>query len=149
MADENTIKKKYMKLIPVMTERSKRIWAATEAFALGRGGISAVSRATGIHRNTIARGIGELESPEMLAPDRIRRQGGGRKRSSVIDTTLIEDLEHLIDPVTRGDPESPLRWTCKSLRKIVGRIETQGTPGEPYRRGGSLARNGVQPSGQP
>jgi len=109
-----------------MTERSKRIWAATEAFALGRGGISAVSRATGIHRNTIARGIGELESPEMPAPDRIRQQGGGRKRSSVIDTTLIEDLERLIDPVTRGDPESPLRWTCKSLRKLSDELKRKG-----------------------
>ena len=93
MADEKTIKEKYMMLIPMLTERSKRIWAATEALALGRGGISTVSRATGIHRNTIAKGIGQLESPETLAPDGIRRQGGGRKRSSVIDTTLMEDLE--------------------------------------------------------
>lgn len=126
MADEKTIAKKYMKLIPVMTERSKRIWAATEALAHGRGGISVVSRATGIHRNTIAKGIGELESPETLAPDHIRRQGGGRKRSSVIDTTLTEDLERLIDPVTRGDPESPLRWTCKSLRKLSDELERKG-----------------------
>ena len=109
-----------------MTERSKRIWAATEALALGRGGISAVSRATGIHRNTIAKGIDQLESPETLAPDRIRREGGGRKRSSVIDTTLIEDLERLIDPVTRGDPQSPLRWTCKSLRKLADELERKG-----------------------
>jgi len=126
MADEKTIKEKYMRLIPVMTERSKRIWAATEAHALGRGGISAVSRATGIHRNTIAQGIRQLEAPETLAPDRIRRQGGGRKRSSVIDTTLIEDLERLIDPVTRGDPESPLRWTCKSLRKLADELKSKG-----------------------
>jgi hypothetical protein len=126
MADEKTIKEKYRKLIPVMTERSKRIWAATEALAVGRGGISAVSRATGIHRNTIAKGIRELESPETLAPDRIRREGGGRKRSSVIDTTLTEDLERLIDPVTRGDPQSPLRWTCKSLRKLADELQRQG-----------------------
>jgi len=126
MADEKTIREKYIRLMPVMTERSRRIWAATEALALGRGGISAVSRATGIHRNTIARGVSDIESPETLAPDRIRRHGGGRKRSSVIDTTLIEDLEHLIDPVTRGDPESPLRWTCKSLRKLSDELARKG-----------------------
>jgi hypothetical protein len=126
MADEKTIKEKYRKLIPVMTERSKRIWAATEALALGRGGISAVSRATGIHRNTIAKGEKELESPETLVPERIRRPGGGRKRLWVIDLTLREDLERLIDPVTRGDPDSPLRWTCKSVRKLSDELEQKG-----------------------
>ncbi len=112
-----------MKLLPVMTERSIRIWAATEAKALGRGGVSAVSRATGINRNTIAKGLKELESPETLAPDRIRRAGGGRKRTSVIDPTLMRDLERLIDPQTRGDPESPLRWTCKSVRKLADELK--------------------------
>lgn len=115
-----------MKLVPVMTERSRRIWAATEALAIGRGGISAVERATGIDRNTIAKGINEVESPETLAPDRIRRGGGGRKRSSIIDATLRDDLERLIDPVTRGDPKSPLRWTCKSVRKLSGELGLQG-----------------------
>jgi hypothetical protein len=126
MAEEKVIKEKYIKLIPVMTERSKRIWAATEALALGWGGISAVSRATGIDRNTIAKGIRQLDMPETLAADRIRRPGAGRKRSSVIDPTLIEDLERLIDPLTRGDPESPLRWTCKSVRKLAAELGRQG-----------------------
>jgi len=126
MAEEKIIREKYMKLVPVMTERSKRTWAATEALAIGRGGISVVSRATGIDRNTIAKGIRELDTPETLATDRIRRQGGGRKRSSVIDTTLTRDLEHLIDPVTRGDPESPLRWTCKSVRKLSAELGRKG-----------------------
>ena len=112
-----------MKLLPVMTERSRRIWAATEAQALGRGGIAAVSRATGMDRNTIAKGLRELESPETLAPERIRRAGGGRKRSSVVDPSLIEDLERLIDPQTRGDPQSPLRWTCKSVRKLADELK--------------------------
>jgi len=115
-----------MKLLPVMTERSKRIWAATEAQALGRGGISAVSRATGMDRNTIAKGVREIESPETLAPERIRRPGGGRKRASAIDSTLMEDLERLIDPVTRGDPTSPLRWTCKSVRKLSDELGHKG-----------------------
>ena len=115
-----------MKLLPVMTERSRRIWAATEAQALGRGGIAAVSRATEIDRNTIAKRLMELESPETLAPERIRRAGGGRKRSSVVDPSLIEDLERLIDPQTRGDPESPLRWTCKSVRKLAEELKRKG-----------------------
>jgi hypothetical protein len=126
MADEQQIREKYVKLRPVMTERSRRLWAATEAHALGRGGVSAVSRATAISRNTIMRGIKELESPETLAPERIRRPGGGRKPTSVIDPTLMQDLDALIDPMTRGDPESPLRWTCKSLRKLATELKRKG-----------------------
>lgn len=126
MADERSIREKYMKMLPVLTERSKRIWAATEAQSLGRGGISAVSRATGINRNTIAQGLRELQSPETLAPDRIRRPGAGRKRASVVDPTLGRDLDRLIDPLTRGDPESPLRWTCKSLRKLASELAPMG-----------------------
>jgi hypothetical protein len=126
MADEKNIREKYMRLLPVLTERSKRLWAATEAQALGRGGISAVSRATGINRNTIAQGLTELESPEKLAPDRVRRPGGGRKSASVLDPTLGRDLERLIDPLTRGDPESPLRWTCKGLRKLASELKSKG-----------------------
>lgn len=126
MADENSIREKYRKLFPVMTERSRRIWAATEAQSLGHGGISAVARATGINRNTIVQGLKELESPEELAPERVRRPGGGRKRASVIDATLRGDLERLIDPVTRGDPESPLRWTSKSVRKLAVELKDGG-----------------------
>lgn len=126
MPDESILKEKYMKLQPVMTERGRRLWAATEAQALGRGGISAVSRATGINRNTIMKGIRELESPERLAPDRIRRPGGGRKSVMQLDPTLKADLESLIDPVTRGDPESALRWTCKSVRKLAAELKEKG-----------------------
>ena len=115
-----------MKLLPVMTERSRRIWAATEAQALGHGGIAAVSRATGIDRNTIAKGLRELDSPKTLAPERIRRAGGGRKRSSAVDPSLMEDLERLIDPQTRGDPGSSLRWTCKSVRKLADELKRKG-----------------------
>jgi len=115
-----------MKLRPVMTERSRRLWAATEAQALGRGGISAVSRATGVNRNTIAKGIRELASPETLAPDRVRRLGGGRKSALELDPSLKEDLENLIEPETRGDPESPLRWTCKSVRKLAAELKGKG-----------------------
>lgn len=126
MTDETQIREKYMRLRPVLTERSRRIWAATEAQALGRGGVSAVSRATGIHRNTIMKGLRELESPETLPPERVRRPGGGRKRSSIIDPSLMGDLDHLIDPLTRGDPDSPLRWTCKSVRKLAAELKRRG-----------------------
>ena len=126
MTGEKSIRKKYMKLLPVMTERSRRIWAATEAQALGRGGIAAVSRATGIDRNTIAKGLRELDSPKTLAPERIRRAGGGRKRSSAVDPSLMEDLERLIDPQTRGDPGSSLRWTCKSVRRLADELKRKG-----------------------
>lgn len=85
-----------------------------------------MSRATGIHRNTVAQGLRELESPQTLAPDRIRRPGAGRKRSAVVDATLGRDLERLIDPVTRGDPASPLRWTCKSVRKLAAQLKRKG-----------------------
>ncbi len=102
------------------------MWAATEAKALGRGGISAVSRATGIDRNTIAKGLKEIESPETLTPERIRREGGGRRRTSVVDPRLMENLERLIDPQTRGDPKSPLRWTCKSVRKLAEELKRKG-----------------------
>lgn len=124
--DETIIKEKYEKLRAVMTERSRRLWAATEAQALDRGGISAVSRATGINRNTIRKGIRELESPESLAPDRVRRPGGGRKSTLELDPSLKEDLESLIEPGTRGDPESPLRWTCKSVRKLAAELKAKG-----------------------
>jgi len=144
MADEQQIREKYMKLRPVMTERSRRLWAATEAQALGRGGISAVSRATGISRNTIMRGSKELESPETLAPERIRRPGGGRKPTSVIDPTLMQDLDALIDPMTRGDPESPLPSNSVAVDmqeppQSGGGTRAQGTPSQPYARGGPAA----------
>ena len=126
MTDETQIREKYMRLRPVLTERSRRIWAASEVQALGHGGVSAVSRATGIHRNTIMKGLRELESPEPLLPERVRRPGGGRKRSSIIDPSLMGDLDHLIDPVTRGDPDSPLRWTCKSVRKLAAELKRRG-----------------------
>lgn len=126
MIDEDIIREKYMKLQPVMTERSRRLWAATEAQALGRGGVTAVSRATGINRNTIMKGVRELESPQTLAPDRVRRPGGGRKSALQLDPTLKQDLESLIEPGTRGDPESPLRWTCKSVRKLAAELQEKG-----------------------
>lgn len=98
-----------------MNERQRRHWAGTEALALGRGGISIVSNSTGISQTTISKGILELKNGINLPSNRIRKEGGGRKRSEVLDPTLKSDLLSLVDPNTRGDPQSPLQWINKSL----------------------------------
>jgi transposase len=109
-----------------LDERQRRWWAAAEARALGRGGVAAVTRATGIAKSTIRRGRRELEAGPGLEPGRVRQPGGGRKRATVLDPGLAVALERLVEPVTRGDPQSPLRWTCKSTRTIAAALRTQG-----------------------
>jgi hypothetical protein len=113
-------------LAPFLNERTRRLAVAAEAAAIGRGGIARVSRATGVSRRAIAAGLDQLKAPDALDAGRIRRPGGGRKRAVETDTTLRADLERLIDPVTRGDPESPLRWTCKSIRKLSEELRRMG-----------------------
>jgi hypothetical protein len=100
--------------------------AARRGRACGRGGTAAVSRATGIARSTIGRGRGELGRAETLAPGRVRRPGAGRKPLAETDPTLLSDLERLVDPQSRGDPELPLRWTAKSLRTLAGELRALG-----------------------
>jgi len=109
-----------------MDERHRRLWAGTEARALGRGGIALVARATGLARNTIVRGLAELAQRRPLSPARVRRRGGGRKRASALAPGLTTALEALVEPVTRGDPESPLRWTLKSTRHLAEVLTTRG-----------------------
>ena len=113
-----------------LDERTRRLFAATEAKVLGRGGISAVAAATGVSRRAIHVGLKELaaqeQAPQDKQPGRIRRPGAGRKRLIEQDPTLLADLELLIEPVTRGDPESALRWTCKSLRRLSEELRAQG-----------------------
>ena len=126
-----TIQKKYKTFLPYLDERTRRIWAAIEANALGYGGVMAVFRATGISRNTIAAGMKELENAasvtaETMTPWQIRHQGGGRKRVEEVDPTLLEHLESLVEPSTRGDPQSPLRWTCKSVTKLAKELQNLG-----------------------
>jgi hypothetical protein len=109
----------------------RRLVAAAESAAIGYGGVSLVARATGVSRRAITAGIKELSqqkvSPESLpAQSRIRRRGAGRKRTVEKDPSLREDLDRLVDPVTRGDPESPLRWTCKSVRKLAEELRREG-----------------------
>jgi transposase len=120
------IAERFRRLAPVLDERARRLVVAAEAAALGRGGIARVARATGVSREVIRAGIAELGAAERLASGRIRRPGGGRKRTVDTDPTLWPDLERLVDPVSRGDPESPLRWTCKSLRRLAAELRPFG-----------------------
>jgi len=125
------IRQKYLLLRPELDERARRCWAAVEAMALGYGGVSAVAQATGLARNTVAAGIRELSAPQRLPPGRVRRPGGGRKLLTATDPQLAAALDALVDPVTRGDPESPLRWTCKSTHQLARELTRQGHPVSP------------------
>ena len=120
------IRVKYRALLPSLSERMRRLWAGTEARALGRGGIAVVTRATGLARNTVVRGLKELGEKAPLDPARVRRPGAGRKRKAVVDPTLKDALERLVEPVTRGDPDSPLRWTSKSTRTLAQELNANG-----------------------
>src|SRR5437867_6295254 len=108
-----------------LNERSRRLWAAAEAHVLGYGGASLVAHATGISRSTIIRGMKEARSRQSAHEGRVRRQGAGRKSATVTDPRLRVALESLVDPVSRGDPESPLRWTCKSTRLLARELSAE------------------------
>jgi hypothetical protein len=133
--DVATIRAKFEALRPYLDERRRRLWAAAEAMALGHGGITAVAAATGLQRATIRVGVRELQGgpPTSTEPGRVadaahgvRAPGGGRKPLTTEDPTLVHDLEALVEPVTRGDPMSPLRWTCKSTRQLAAELVRQG-----------------------
>lgn len=125
------VRKKYELLRPIMNERMRRQWAASEALSLPRGGVTVVAQATGLSRTTIEAGKRELRTqgdlpPEEVCPERVRRPGGGRHPLAIDDPTLIVDLEALVEPATRGDPQSSLRWTSKSTRKLADELNSQG-----------------------
>jgi transposase len=122
------IRSKYEAFSPYLNEKTRRIWAAIESTTLGRGGISQVAEATSLSRTTIYAGLQELEKPdgERLSRSAIRQVGGGRKRLSATDETLIKDLQELLEATTRGDPQSPLQWTCKSTPKLTATLQQQG-----------------------
>ena len=127
----NQLQQKYKSLNPIMDERMRRQWAATEALSIGRGGVTAVAIATGMSRNTVDAGIREIRTREnntdsRLESKRIRREGGGRKTITESDPNIWEHLESLVEPLTRGDPESPLRWTCRSTRNLAEELQEQG-----------------------
>jgi len=127
MDTHEAIAYRYAHLAWALDERGRRLLAATEAVVLGRGGLMAVARATGLSRKAIALGIRELrgEVPPP-PPGRVRRPGGGRKSLEAHDPTLRADLERLVEPTARGDPESPLRWTSKSVRRLADELGRQG-----------------------
>jgi len=126
---EEQIALRYTTLKPIINERVRRLLAAVEASVLGYGGIEKVSVATGLSRNTIVRGIAELKNiGESTFKDAaiVRKKGGGRKKAIDLDPTIREDLDKLVNPSTRGDPMSPLRWTCKSLRNLEEALQKLG-----------------------
>ena len=131
MEDTGVIQGKYRALAGRLDEATLRLWAAVEARALGRGGVSMVAKAIGMSRTTIYAGLEELEAPKVRSAStpsssgdgsgkrRIRAKGGGRKKLSDKDATLLRDLDALVEPTARGDPMSPLRWTCKSTPRLA------------------------------
>lgn len=128
---EAAVKARFNHLAAALNERARRLFAASEALALGHGGIAVVARATGIAPRTIGLGINELRDLEQTPaapgePQRIRRPGGGRKKTADTDAALRPNLERLVEPATRGDPEGPLRWTSKSIRRLAAELIAMG-----------------------
>jgi transposase len=122
----DAIRDKFVALLDDLDERGRRRWAAVEAQALGWGGITAVARATGLSDRTIRTGLAELDAPEPLPSDRQRRPGAGRKPHRLTQAGLLDALDRLIDPSSRGSPTNPLRWTIKSTRRLAGELRNQG-----------------------
>jgi hypothetical protein len=128
MIDSDSISERFVSLSPHLNERGRRLFAATESNTAGYGGIAAVSRITGIAPSTIGRGRSDLAQDVRLEAGRLRRPGGGRKPLVVTNPALLPALLALVEPTERGDPMSPLRWTCKSLRRLAGELQARGHP---------------------
>jgi hypothetical protein len=127
MSEQERVAERYALVAGTLDERGRRAVAAAEALAWGRGGIAAVARATGLSPQTIRNGVKELRGLlPGAAPGRMRRPGGGRKKTAARDPTVVADLERLVEPATRGDPESPLRWTCTSTRTLAAALREAG-----------------------
>jgi hypothetical protein len=126
MIDITAIRDRFLDLSPHLNERGRRIFAASQARSVGYGGIAAVSRATGIAASTIGRGLAELSATDQFASNRVRRPGGGDRPLVAKDPTLLADLLAMVEPDARGDPMSPLRWTCKSLSQLASALVAMG-----------------------
>jgi Rhodopirellula transposase DDE domain len=148
MIDPAPIRDRFSALSPHLNERERRLLAATEATAAGYGGIAAVSQATGIAASTIGRGLKELAGEAALALGRVRRPGGGRKPLVVTNPAVLTDLSALVEPGERGDPMSPLRWTCKSLRQLAGGTDGTRPPDQPHRGRRTAQTAELQPPSQ-
>jgi transposase len=126
MVDLKGVKRRFRSLRRHLDERTRRLFAAAESEAIGRGGISAVSTAIGMSRRVVREGKRDLRARVTPPAGRLRQPGGGRKKMVAEDPSLLVDLERLVEPLTRGDPESPLRWTCKSVRKLAEELQREG-----------------------
>ena len=126
MIDERAIGDRYRALAGELDERRRRLWAGAEALSHGRGGQAAVVRATGMSATTVAKGMREIASGETLERGRVRKAGGGRRPLTRTDPKLLAHLEALVAGDARGDPESPLLWTAKSVRTLAGALREQG-----------------------
>src|ERR1035441_4322310 len=127
MPAAEALSRKFDVLTRVLDERTRRLVAAAEASAIGYGGVTLVAQASGLSRGTVIRGIADLQTlPKLARSQRIRRRGAGRKRTVDQDATLKRDQETLVEPVTRGHPETPLRWTCKSVRQLAAELQRMG-----------------------
>ena len=125
--DEVSLRRKFLDVLSLLDERSRRLMAASEARSLGYGGVSKVRRACGLSRKAIVKGMHEISGGNTM-PGRIRRPGAGRKKITESDPKLLASLEHLVEPETRGDPESPLRWICKSTRTLAAQLTGKKHP---------------------
>jgi hypothetical protein len=141
------IEAKFNALVGDLDERGKRRWAAAEAMAVGYGGITAVALATGLSDRTIRTGIRELRSENPVSSGRQRHPGGGRKPLEYSQEDLIDAIDRLVEPMERGDPQSPLRWTCKSLRNLQ-QFRTVFTISQSTKRGFRSALVVIRPSSQ-
>ncbi len=142
-AVQSSVRRKYERIRLELDERARRLWAAIEAKALGHGGVAALARATGLSESTVWRGLQELKRPGRRPTARgVRRPGGGRKRCTEEDPELLTALESLVDPSTRGDPMSPLRWTCKSTYQLAEVLTAGGHPLSPRTVSGLLRELG-------
>jgi Rhodopirellula transposase DDE domain len=126
MIDQDAIRARYNALGPFLNERDRRLFAACEARAAGRGGIVAVSRTTGIARSTIGRGLADLRSGAMRCSERVRRRGGGQKPAIETQPGILDALNELVEPSIRGDPEAALRWVSLSQRHLSAALAKRG-----------------------
>jgi transposase len=125
MTEDERLRQKYARVLPPLNERQRRLVGAADAQLLGDGGIARIARASGLDRTTLYRGVRDLAGAGLPA-ERVRQEGGGRKRISAQQPEILQELEQLVDPVTRGDPQSPLRWTCKSTRQLARTLTGRG-----------------------
>ncbi len=123
---EADIRRRYESIRRSLDERQRRLWVAVEARAVGFAGLTVVHRATGMARSTIRRGLAELDSGSSPGVGRVRRPGAGRRKAEIVQPTLKAALDALVEPTARGDPESPLRWTCKGVRRLAAALREQG-----------------------